>query len=453
MIQIRLHNSKTRQRESFTPIDPGHIKVYVCGPTVYDHAHIGNARPVVVFDVLIRLLRHAYPRVTYVRNITDVDDKINARAHQAGETIAALTARTTEWYHRDMAALFALPPDIEPRVTTHIGDIIALITRLIDNGHAYEAGGHVLFAVASDPAYGAFSGRNPEELLAGARVDVAAYKRDPGDFVLWKPSGDDLPGWDSPWGRGRPGWHIECSAMIWKHLGETFDIHGGGDDLIFPHHENEIAQSTCAFPGSGFANYWMHNRMLLVNGEKMSKSLGNFITLEQALAHAPGEAVRFLLMKTQYRSTLDFTWAGLDEAKRELDRFYRALQKHPDAPVASDIPPVVLERLADDLNIPGAIAALHGLADAALGGDPLAASKMQAAGTVLGLFNVTPAAWFHASLAGADRAAETIDQLIAERIAARRSRNFARADAIRAELAAQNIILEDSAAGTTWRRA
>ncbi|MBW4034648.1 MAG: cysteine--tRNA ligase [Proteobacteria bacterium] len=454
MTELRLHNTKSRHREVFTPIDPGHVKLYVCGPTVYDHAHIGNARPVVVFDVLVRLLRHLYPRVTYVRNITDVEDKINARAHEAGESIAALTARTTAWYHRDMAALFAAPPDIEPLVTTHIDDIIALITRLIANNHAYEAEGHVLFAVASDPAYGAFSGRNPEELLAGARVDVAAYKRDPGDFVLWKPSSGDLPGWDSPWGRGRPGWHIECSAMIWKHLGENFDIHGGGDDLIFPHHENEIAQSTCAFPGSGFANYWMHNRMLLVNGEKMSKSLGNFITLEQALAHAPGEAVRFLLLKTHYRSTLDFTWAGLDDAKRELDRFYRALQKHPDAPATTEIPPVVLDRLADDLNTPGAIAALHGLADAALGGDPLAASKMQATGALLGLFNVSPAAWFQAPAgADTDRTAATIDQLIAERIAARRAKNFARADEIRAELAARNIILEDSAGGTTWRRA
>ncbi len=506
MTEIRLHNTKSRHREVFTPIDPGHVKLYVCGPTVYDHAHIGNARPVVVFDVLVRLLRHLYPRVTYVRNITDVEDKINARAHEAGESIAALTARTTAWYHSDMAALFAAPPDIEPLVTTHIDDIIALITRLIANNHAYEAEGHVLFAVASDPAYGAFSGRNPEELLAGARVDVAAYKRDPGDFVLWKPSSGDLPGWDSPWGRGRPGWHIECSAMIWKHLGENFDIHGGGDDLIFPHHENEIAQSTCAFPGSGFANYWMHNRMLLVNGEKMSKSLGNFITVEQVLARAPGEALRFLLLKTHYRSTLNFTWEGLVEAKRELDRFYGALKRNcTDSgldPIADEkIPNEILDALADDLNVPAAITKLHTLSDAAFAGDRPsaasyeAASSLKAACQFLGVLNFSSEDWFHlpvsgrldqvvsASLSASGTAGaasrtpdgtlpplefrdhdhiafdlqlfskEHIEAKIAERTRARLSRDFARADEIRAELAARNIILEDSAGGTTWRRA
>jgi cysteinyl-tRNA synthetase len=454
MIQIRLHNTKTRRREIFTPIDPGHVKVYVCGPTVYDRAHIGNARAVVVFDVLVRLLRHAYPRVTYVRNITDIDDKINARARETGESIGAITGRTAQWFEADMTALYAAPPDLEPRATESILEIIAIITRLIETGHAYAAEGHVLFAVASDADYGSFSGRSPDELLAGARVDVAAYKRDPGDFVLWKPSSDDLPGWHSPWGRGRPGWHIECSAMIHQHLGESIDIHGGGTDLIFPHHENEIAQSCCAFPGTEFARYWMHNAMLRVDGEKMSKSLGNFRTVQDVLQLAPPEAVRFLLLKTHYRGVLDFTEAALAEAKRELDRFYRALQKHPDAPVANEIPPVVLDRLADDLNTPGVIAALHGLADAALGGDPLAASKMQATGALLGLFNVTPAAWFQAPASAAgDRTVEAIDRLIAERIAARRAKNFARADAIRDQLAAQSIILEDSAGGTTWRRA
>lgn len=464
MLQIKLHNTKTRRREVFSPIDPEHVKLYVCGPTVYDRAHIGNARPVVVFDVLVRLLRHVYPRVTYVRNITDIDDKINARARQSGEMIGAITARTAAWFHDDMAALYAVPPDIEPRATESIAEIIAMIERLIAGGHAYEAEAHVLFAVASDPDYGKFSGRSPDELLAGARVDVAAYKRDPGDFVLWKPSSDDLPGWDSPWGRGRPGWHIECSAMIHQHLGESIDIHGGGTDLIFPHHENEIAQSCCAFPGSEFSRVWMHNAMLQVNGEKMSKSLGNFRTVQDVLAMAPAEAARFLLLKTHYRSVMDFSDAALGEAKRELDRFYRALQKHADAPVVNEIPPVVLDRLADDLNTPGVIAALHGLADAALGGDPLAASKMRAAGALLGLFNVTPTEWFQSArdhfrdrpeMTGkattVDNAA--IDRLIAERIAARRARDFARADAIRDELAAQNIILEDSASGTTWRRA
>ena len=278
-----LYNTKTRAKQAFVPLDAGNVRLYLCGPTVYDLPHIGNARNAVMFDILVRLLRLLYPRVTYVRNITDIDDKINARAAATGEAIAAITTRTTAEYHTDMAALFVLPPDIEPRATAHIPEIIMIIERLVASGHAYEAEGHVLFAVNSDRDYGSFSGHALEELIAGARVDVAPYKREPGDFVLWKPSSADLPGWDSPWGRGRPGWHIECSAMSWRHLGENFDIHGGGDDLIFPHHENEIAQSTCAFPGSGFANVWVHNRMLLVNGEKMSKSLGNFRTVRDVL--------------------------------------------------------------------------------------------------------------------------------------------------------------------------
>src|SRR5580698_7028628 len=329
MPELYLHNSATRRKELFVPLDPQHVRMYVCGPTVYDLVHVGNARPVVVYDVLARLLRRLYPRVTYVRNITDVEDKINARAYELGEPIEALTGRTIADYHADVAALGALPPDVEPRATQHIADIITIIERLIATGHAYAAEGHVLFSVPSFPAYGALSGRSPDELLAGARVDVAPDKRAARDFVLWKPSTPDLPGWDSPWGRGRPGWHIECSAMSWRHLGENFDIHGGGDDLIFPHHENEIAQSCCAFPGSTFANVWVHNRMLLVNGEKMSKSLGNFKVLHDVLETAPGEAVRFLLMRSHYRSTLDFSDAGLVEARRELDRFYRALKKHP----------------------------------------------------------------------------------------------------------------------------
>ena len=283
MTELFLHDSAARTKRRFEPLDPQHVKLYVCGPTVYDLAHLGNARPVVVFDVLARMLRRLYPRVTYARNITDVDDKINARARESGEPIAAITARTTEDFHADMAALGALPPDVEPRATGHIAEMIALIERLIANGHAYAADGHVLFSVPSFANYGKLSGRSPDELLAGARVDVAPYKRDAGDFVLWKPSDAETPGWDSPWGRGRPGWHIECSAMSWKHLGESFDIHGGGHDLIFPHHENEVAQSVCAFPGAAFARYWMHNGMLLVDGEKMSKSLGNFLTVRDIL--------------------------------------------------------------------------------------------------------------------------------------------------------------------------
>jgi cysteinyl-tRNA synthetase len=446
MPELRLHNSLTRRRETFVPLDPSHVRVYVCGPTVYDLAHLGNARPVVVFDVLVRLLRRLYPRVTYVRNITDVDDKINARAAETGESIAAITARTTADFHADMAALGALPPDEEPRATAHIPEMIQLIERLIASGHAYVAEGHVLFAVASFPEYGRLSGRSPEELLAGARVDVAPYKRDPGDFVLWKPSPSELPGWDSPWGRGRPGWHIECSAMSWRYLGESFDIHGGGQDLLFPHHENERAQSCSAFPGSTFARYWLHNGMLLIGGEKMSKSLGNFLTVRDVLARAPGEAVRLALLRAHYRATLDFSDALLAEARKDLDRWYRALAHTPAFP--GTVPAAVTDALCDDLNTPLAIAELHRLADAALAGDVTASGGLRAGGAVLGLLQAEPAAWFHG---GGDVAA--IEAAIAARQAARKARDFARADAIRAELAAQGVLLEDGPGGTTWRRA
>ena len=479
MIEIRLHNTKTRRKERFVPLDPSHVTLYVCGPTVYDRAHLGNARPVVVFDVLTRLLRHVYPRVTYVRNITDVEDKINARAFASGESIEAITARTIAWYEADMAALFALPPDIEPRVTDHIPEIIRMIETLITRGHAYEAEGHVLFSVASDPDYGKFSGRAPDELLAGARVDVAVYKRDAGDFVLWKPSSPDLPGWDSPWGRGRPGWHIECSAMIWKHLGETIDIHGGGTDLIFPHHENEIAQSCCAFPGSQFARYWVHNGMVTVNGEKMSKSLGNSLTVQDSLALAPAEAVRFLLLKTHYRSPFDFTDAGLAEAKENLRRFDGAIETcHDPAPSAS-IPEEVLEFLVDDLNIPGAIRELHKLANHGWAGDVAAAAKLKASGSVLGLFNgrsidrlrgdvsvaltgvsaTTRTGMLKAEITQANDIAGgvlhsiDVEALIDQRNQARQEKDFIRADEIRKQLADEGIVVEDKATGTIWRRA
>jgi cysteinyl-tRNA synthetase len=444
MPEMRLHNFLTKRREALVPLDPGHVRVYCCGPTVYDLAHIGNARPAVIYDVLVRLLRRLFPRVTYVRNVTDIDDKINNRAREAGVPISEITEQTLKDYRADIAALGNVPPDHEPRATETIAEIIAIIERLITSGHAYEAEGHVLFAVPSFPDYGKFSGRSPDELLAGARVDVAPYKRDPGDFVLWKPSTDDLPGWNSPWGRGRPGWHIECSAMSWKHLGESFDIHGGGTDLIFPHHENEIAQSLCAFPGSKFARMWVHNGMLVINGEKMSKSLGNFVTIRDVLAKVPAEAARLLLLKTHYRSLLDFSDTALAEAQKELNRFYRALERTPADP-SPELPDAILAALTDDLNTPLAIAEMHALADKAMAGDPQAAADLRAAGDILGLLQVKN--WFQG-----DGDNSAIDAAIADRIAARKAKDFAKADAIRKDLEAQGIMLEDSPQGTIWRR-
>ncbi len=447
MAQLVLHDSLTRADVAFAPLDPEHVRVYYCGPTVYDLAHIGNLRAMVSADVLVRLLRRLYPRVTYVRNITDIDDKINARARSNGEPIAALTRRTTADFHADLAAVGNLAPDIEPAATQHLAEMIALIERLIGSGHAYAADGHVLFQVARFAEYGRLSGRDPQELLAGARVEVAPYKRDPGDFVLWKPSDETQPGWDSPWGRGRPGWHIECSAMAHRYLGESFDIHGGGSDLLFPHHENERAQSLCGHPGSGFARIWLHNAMLLVDGEKMSKSLGNFFTVREILAEAPAEALRLLLLGTHYRSELNFSRAGLSECRRTLDRFYRALERHPDAVAAAAAPARFLDALCDDVNTPRAIAVLHELADAALAGDAEAASSLRAAGDMLGVLQASPRDWFHQGVDGS-----AVQALIERRLAARAARDFATADTIRAELAAQGIVLEDGAAGTTWRR-
>src|ERR1700720_3169793 len=358
-----LYNSLTHSKEPFAPLDPERVGMYVCGPTVYDEAHIGNARAVVAFDLLYRVLRHEYgaDHVTYVRNITDVEDKIMAAARASGQTIDQVTARTTAQFHADMAALGNLPPDIEPRATEYIKQMIALIERLIASGHAYAAEGHALFRVASYAKYGALSRRSRADMIAGARVEVAPYKEDPGDFVLWKPSTPDQPGWDSPWGRGRPGWHIECSAMSENTLGETFDIHGGGLDLIFPHHENEIAQSVCAHDGRPFANYWLHNGMLTVAGAKMAKSDGNFITVRQALAQAPGEVIRLALLGTHYRAPLDWTEERLHEARQTLDRFYRALTL-PASHAVEGPDDATLAALDDDLNAPLALAHLHELA-------------------------------------------------------------------------------------------
>ena len=357
-MSLVIYNTLSRDKEPFAPLDAGHVRLYVCGPTVYDYVHIGNARPVVVFDVLYRLLKRRYPRVTYVRNITDIDDRIMVRAADNGETIEALTSRTGGAYQSDMLRLGALAPDVEPRATQYVAEMVAMIQRLVDNGHAYAAEGHVLFSVPSMSDYGRLSRRTRDELIAGARVEVAPYKKDPADFVLWKPSTDNQPGWPSPWGRGRPGWHIECSAMSARHLGETFDIHAGGLDLIFPHHENEIAQSRSAFGHAIMAKYWMHNGFLNISGEKMSKSLGNFFTVHELLDQHPAEAIRLLLLTAHYRQPLDFTHEGLTQAKATLDRWYGALRGK-DAKPSSAVPQSVEDALSDDLNTPLAISAIH----------------------------------------------------------------------------------------------
>ena len=385
---LKLHNTKTRKKEDFIPIDPENVRMYVCGPTVYDRAHLGNARPVVVFDVLYRLLRHVYgaDHVTYARNFTDVDDKINARAAESGRPIGEITAETTQWFLDDMGALGALEPNHMPRATEYIPQMIAMIEELIAKGHAYAAEGHVLFAVDSwREGYGKLSGRSIDDMIAGARVEVAPYKKNPMDFVLWKPSSDDQPGWDSPWGRGRPGWHIECSAMSYELLGETFDIHGGGNDLMFPHHENEIAQSCCAHPEGEFARYWLHNEMLQVEGKKMSKSLGNFFTVHDLLEQGiPGEVIRFVFLSTHYRKPMDWTEKKAKEAEATL-RKWRALTKgiEPSANAAA----AVLEALADDLNTAGVIAELHKLAAA---GD---AAGLLASAAMVGLLGDDMGAW------------------------------------------------------------
>ncbi len=454
-----LYNTMTRRKESFEPLDPDRVGMYVCGPTVYDRAHIGNARPVIVFDLLYRLLKRLYPNVVYVRNITDVDDKINARARDNGEPIAALTARTTQAFHEDIAALNALPPDVEPRATAHISHMIALIETLLARGHAYEAEGHVLFSVPSMADYGQLSRRSQDEMIAGARVEVAPYKRDAADFVLWKPSSDDLPGWDSPWGRGRPGWHIECSAMSKEYLGITFDIHGGGQDLVFPHHENEIAQSVCAH-GQPFARYWLHNGYLMVEGEKMSKSLGNFFTVRDLLDQAPGEAIRLAMLSTHYHQPFDWTAEGLRQARATLDRLYLALRNTAEIrPKGRDNLPIeVLAALKDDLNTPLAIAHLHDLA-----GNLNKATKPEekakwkgallACGDVLGLLQQDVEAWFRWTPAGGTELTdEAVDALVQRRIEARAAKDFAEADRIRKELADHGVLLEDGAGGTAWRR-
>jgi len=456
---LTIYNTATRKKEAFEPIDPNHVKMYVCGPTVYNLVHIGNARPVVVFDTLFRVLRYLYDDVVYARNITDIDDKIMKAAAENGEPISVLAARYASEYEKDMAQLNALKPSIVPYATEHVDQMISMVGKLVDNGHAYAAEWHVLFSVKSMSDYGKLSNRSLEDMLEGARVEVAPYKQYAGDFVLWKPSKDDEPGWDSPWGRGRPGWHLECSAMIEKHLGNSIDIHGGGRDLIFPHHENELAQSECAHGGEQYVRYWMHNGYLNINGEKMSKSLGNFRTVRELLETYSGEVIRFALLSAQYRSELDFSAELLNQSKASLDSLYVALSK-----VESEISPSVdqiaenqgYQALLDDLNTPLAISELHQLAkeinkaDASSDVARAAKGMMLALANLMGLLQEDADIWFKGDT-GEDT--QWIEDLITERVKAKADKQYARADEIREELKTKGILLEDSKNGTTWKKA
>jgi cysteinyl-tRNA synthetase len=450
-MELKLYDTLTREKRLFQPLDPANVRMYVCGPTVYDFAHIGNARPVIVFDVLFRLLRHLYgdSHVTYVRNITDVDDKINARAAERGVSIRDLTDETYANFKSDVAALGCLPPTVEPRATEHIEQMKILIERLVAEGHGYVAEGHVLFNVPSMPEYGQLSKRPLDDMIAGARVEVAPYKKDPQDFVLWKPSKPGEPAWPSPCGidtPGRPGWHIECSAMAWKHLGEVFDIHGGGIDLVFPHHENEIAQSRCAFHTPVMANYWMHNGFLQVEGEKMSKSLGNFFTIHDLLKDWPGEVLRLAMLQTHYRQPINWTLTGLREAQRVLDHWYALTADCDPGYLCAD----AVDALLDDLNTPKSFAALHEVrAEAAKGAKP-AAACLKASARLFGLLQQDSAAWsaFRPSSLQIDEA--SIVRLVEARTAARTAKDWKESDRIRDELAAMGVVLKDSKDGTTW---
>ena len=460
---LQLHNTLSGRKEPFTPVDPVRVTVYVCGPTVDNYVHIGNARPVVVFDVLFRLLRRLYgaDHVVYARNITDIDDKIIKAAAENREDISTLSERFTDAFRQDMASLNALPPSIVPHATDHIAEMISMIETLIAKGHAYEAEGHVLFAVQTMPEYGRLSKRSLDDMIAGARVEVAPYKKYPGDFVLWKPSSDDQPGWDSPWGRGRPGWHIECSAMIHKHLGDVIDIHGGGQDLIFPHHENEIAQGCCAH-GTEYVRFWMHNGYINIDGEKMSKSLGNFRLVRSLLREHHGEVLRFALLSSHYRSPLNFSAEILAQAQSGLDSLYYALlgrgeSVQPQANYQLPDGHPVLAALTDDLNTAEAISSLHAIAarlnKAELADKPAIKAELLAAASLLGLLTQDPTDWFqNKGQADAGLSNAAIDELVAARTAAKQARDFARADQIRDQLASQGIILEDTREGTRWSR-
>ena len=457
--KLHLYNTLTRRVEPFVPLDPASPTMYVCGPTVYNYVHIGNARGPVVFGVLAALLRRRHGGLRYARNITDVDDKINAAAKEAGTPISTITDRFAAAYRDDMAMLGVdgdFAPDIEPAATAHMPQMIAMIERLIADGHAYAAEGHVLFSVASFDGYGKLSRRDTDDMLAGARVEVAPYKRDAGDFVLWKPSTEDLPGWESPWGRGRPGWHIECSAMAAAHLGPTIDIHAGGVDLQFPHHENEVAQSECAHGGAPFARWWLHNGMLNFGGTKMSKSVGNIERVHDLVRQHPPEALRLALLSAHYRQPLEWSDALIEQSVRTLDRLYGTLRDLADVAAEASIPAAIEAALDDDLTTPSALAEIARIASEArkaASSEDKAALKSQllGAGLVLGLLQQQPAAWFARGASNDDDA--RIQALIDERIEAKKSRDFARADAIRQQLADEGVLLEDTPQGVRWKRA
>lgn len=457
-MSLSIYNTLTGKKEAFQPMDPNRVTLYVCGPTVYNFLHIGNGRSAVIFDTLVRVLRHHYDKVVFARNITDVDDKINQAASDEGISIRALTDRYIQAYHDDIDGLNVALPDIEPRATDHIEQMITSIEQMISAGHAYVSQGHVLFHVPSFKDYGKLSKRNTDDMLAGARVEVASYKKDPMDFVLWKPSSDDQPGWQSPWGKGRPGWHIECTAMIQAHLGNTIDIHGGGRDLTFPHHENELAQGTCCHDDEDYVRYWMHNGMLTVDGEKMSKSLGNFLTIRDALQQFHGEHLRLMMLSSQYRSSLDWTESLIKQSKQTLDRFYNALgeaqsltpQAHPDSLAG------VMNALNDDLNTPLAIAAMHELAGQMFKAQSDIEKQqlkwaLLEAGKLLGILQEAPATWFTAASDG-EISPEEIEQLIEQRSAAKKAKDFAKADAVRQQLDDAGVEIQDTREGVRWRR-
>lgn len=453
-----LFNTLKRRKEEFVPIDENNVRLYVCGPTVYDKAHLGNAKTSVVFDVLYRVLMNKFgkDKVTYVSNITDVDDKILNKHKETGKSIREITEQTYQWYIDDMAKLNVLSPNFRPRATEYINEMIEIVKLLLQNGHAYESQGHVLFDVDSMKNYGFLSGRSMKEMLAGARIEVADYKKNPADFILWKPSDADQPGWDSPWGYGRPGWHLECSAMSSKLLGNSFDIHGGGSDLIFPHHENECAQSLCAFPNDSFAKYWMHGGMLMVDGVKMSKSLGNFYTVDQILEKHPAEALRLLFLTTHYHQPFNFTFEGLEQAKQNLDKFYNALLQVKD--VALDDGVVadsrVVEALEDDLNTPLALSYIHDLVNKLNKAETLEDKSkyktlLKKSADLLGILWLDPEVWFKGE---ATDEAKEIEELIIQRATAKKNKDYALADKIRNDLKDRGILLEDGVDGTTWKK-